>query len=150
MHMKGISPIIATVLLVGFAVAIAGIVSVWSTTLTTSQTKIITNQSKGQTVCTPAIIIDEVNVPSSGSDKVVNVTFHNAGDQLMTSVYVDIRNSSAINATKVSNLNAGETAFASIGGQSNTTDFVRVRGLCAGSIVVSDECNPSERCWEKG
>lgn len=148
--MKGISPIVATVLLVAFAVAVAGIVSVWSTTLTTTQTKIIANQSKGQTVCTLAITIDEVLVPSFGSDKFLNVTYHNVGDQTITSVYVDIRNSSAINTTKVSNLNAGDTAFISIGGQSNTTDFVRVRGLCASSIVVSDECSPSEYCWKKG
>ena len=148
--MKGISPIVATVLLVAFAVAVAGIVSVWSTTLTTTQTKIIVNQSKGQTVCNSAIAIDEVYVPSFGTDKFLNVTYHNAGNQAITSIYVDIRNVSAINATKAPSLGAGDTAFVSIGGQSNTTNFIRVRGICASSIVVSDECNPGDYCWKTG
>lgn len=148
--MKGISAIIATVLLVAFVVAIAGIVSVWSTTLTNTQTKTITNQSKGQAVCNPSIIIDQVYVPSSGSSNFINVTYHNAGTQSISAVHVEIRNSSAINTTDAPNLSAGETAYISIGGQSNTTNFIRVRGLCASSIVVSDECYPSDFCWKTG
>lgn len=148
--MKGISSIIAAVLLIAFTVAVAGIVSVWSTTMTTSQTKTITNQSAGQTVCNPSIVIDQVYVPSSGTSNFVNVTYHNAGSQSIASVHVEIRNSSAINTTNAPSLGAGEIAFISIGGQSNTTNFIRVRGLCASSIVVSDECNPSDFCWKIG
>lgn len=148
--MKGISTIIATVLLVGFVVAIAGIVSMWSTTMTTTQTKTIENQSKGQTVCAPAIMIDSVYVPAFGTSNYVNVTYHNAGSQTMTGVHIDIRNSSALNTTDVPNLGIGETAFISVGGQSNTTNLVKVRGLCASSIVVSDECIPGDFCWKSG
>jgi flagellin-like protein len=150
MIMKGISSLIATVLLIAFVVAIAGIISMWSTSLTSTQTKEIGNQSKGQTVCTMAIVIDDVEVPSFGSGQYLNVTYHNVGDQSISGVYIDIRNSSAINSTKATSLGPGDIAFVSIGGQSNKTDLVRVRGVCASSIVVSDECAPSDLCWKYG
>jgi flagellin-like protein len=150
MIMKGISSLIATVLLIGFVVAIAGIVSMWSTSLTSTQTKEIGNQSKGQTVCVRSLVIDDVQVPAFGSGYYINVTYHNVGDQTISGVYIDIRNSSAINSTSVANLGPGSIAFVSIGSQSNKTNLVRVRGTCASSIVVSDECTPSDFCWKYG
>jgi len=150
MIMKGISTLIATVLLIAFAVAVAGIISIWSTSLTSTQTKQIGNQSKGQTVCARAIVIDDVKVPSLGGGQYLNVTYHNVGDQSISGVYIDIRNRSAINSTKATSLGPGDITFVSIGGQSNQTDLVRVRGLCASSIVVSDECAPSDLCWKYG
>jgi len=150
MNMKGISTLIATVLLIGFVVAVAGIISMWSTSLTSTQTKEIGNQSKGQTVCARSLVIDDVEVPAFGGNKYLNVTYHNVGDQSISGVYVDIRNASAINSTRATNLGPGDIVFVSIGDQSNMTDFVRVRGVCASSIVVSDECVPSDLCWKYG
>ena len=147
--MKGISPIIATVLLVAFTVAVGGILSIWATTLTTTQTQTVGNQTGGQIVCSPAIIIDEARVPASGIG-FVNVTFHNAGTQSISSVNVDIRNSSTISTVATGTLSAGQSNITSVGGQSSTTDLVKVRGLCANTVVVSDDCDPSEKCWKTG
>lgn len=148
--MKGISSLIATVLLIGFVVAIAGLISMWSTSLTSTQTKEIGNQSAGQTVCVRSLVIDDVEIPALGNGYYINVTYHNVGNQAISGLYIDIRNSSAINSTSVANLGPGGIALVSIGGQSNSTNLVRIRGMCASSIVVSDECTPSDFCWKYG
>jgi flagellin-like protein len=48
---KGISPLIATVLLIAFTVAVAGIVSVWITTFTTTSTQSVSGHSETELVC---------------------------------------------------------------------------------------------------
>jgi len=144
--MKGISPIIATVLLIGFAVAIAGIVSVWSTTLTTSQTKTIGNQSKGQTVCTPSLSIDQVKIFNNSN---ATVTYHNIGSQTITNIKVFATSNLGLNSTSASNLDAGEMNITIVNITGNV-NLVRVTGTCASSIIVSDECEPSDFCWKLG
>jgi len=49
--MKGISPLIATVLLIAFTVAVAGIVSVWITNFASTSTKHVTQQSDIELTC---------------------------------------------------------------------------------------------------
>lgn len=49
--MKGISPLIATVLLIAFTVAVGGILSVWLTTFSRTSTDIIGSQSSTQLTC---------------------------------------------------------------------------------------------------
>jgi len=149
--MKGISAIIASVLLIAFTVAVGGILSVWSTTLTTTQTQTVGNQTGGQIVCSPALIVDEVEVTSGGGG--VNVTYHNAGNQVITNVKTWARTVSGIytNTSFVPNLAAGESAVTGVpltGGTVNATDFARVTGICANTIAVSAECTPADRCWK--
>lgn len=50
--MKGISPFIAVILLIGFTVAVAGIVNVWLAGYTRSTSDIVTNQSTSEITCT--------------------------------------------------------------------------------------------------
>jgi flagellin-like protein len=49
--MKGISPLIATVLLIAFTVAVGGILSVWLTTFSRTSVDIIGSQSSTQLTC---------------------------------------------------------------------------------------------------
>jgi flagellin-like protein len=51
MTKKGISPMIATVLLIAFTVAVAGIVSVWITGFTMTSTSQVTEQSNIELYC---------------------------------------------------------------------------------------------------
>lgn len=48
---KGISPLVATVLLIAFVVAIAGVVAAWLGTFTKDQTQLVSDQSKLQINC---------------------------------------------------------------------------------------------------
>ena len=51
---KGISPLIAEVLLIGFTVAVASIVILWATSFTRTSTSTIGNQANVQTICMSA------------------------------------------------------------------------------------------------
>jgi flagellin-like protein len=48
---KGISPLVATVLLIAFVVSIAGLIAAWMSTFTKEQTQIVSDQSKVQVTC---------------------------------------------------------------------------------------------------
>lgn len=49
--MKGISPMIATVLLIAFTVGVGGIISVWITGFAQTSTKIVKNDGESQITC---------------------------------------------------------------------------------------------------
>jgi flagellin-like protein len=49
--MKGISPLIATVLLIAFTIAVGGIISIWLTGYTTTTTEIISEESEARIAC---------------------------------------------------------------------------------------------------
>lgn len=51
MQLKGISPLVATVLLISLVVAIAGIVSQWSNIFAREQTELVTEQSRTSITC---------------------------------------------------------------------------------------------------
>jgi len=140
--MKGISAVIATVLLVAFTVAVAGILSVWSTTLTTTQTQTVSNQTGGQALCSPALILDEVN-------SLTGVTYHNAGNQIITNVKVFVRNiAGGINLTTVSgSLSPGAMTITNFT-LAGPLDYARVTGTCASNVQVSAECKSSDPCWK--
>lgn len=141
--MKGISAIIATVLLVAFTVAVGGILSIWSTTLTTTQTQTVSNLTGGQVVCVPSVLLDEAKIYSTN----VTVTYHNAGNQVISGVKVWARNATGISSTSASVLTAGASDVAFVN-TSGTIDLVRVTGLCGGVIQVSVDCTPTDKCWK--
>ena len=150
--MKGISAIIATVLLVAFTVAVAGILSIWSTTLTTTQTQTVSNQTGGQVICSPAIVIDEAKVPSTGN-YTLNITYRNAGVQPITNVKVWARTVSGMYSVSGTALSGGDVSVTgltllSVGGSNASSDLVRVTGLCASVVVVSADCLPTNKCWK--
>ena len=49
--MKGLSPLVATVLLIAFTIAVAGIVSIWLTGFTTNQTQDVTAKANIEVTC---------------------------------------------------------------------------------------------------
>jgi flagellin-like protein len=60
--MKGISPLIATVLLIAFTVAVAGMVSIWITGFTKTTTTITQTQSLQRINCTyGSIVLSDMN-----------------------------------------------------------------------------------------
>ena len=51
--LKGISPLIGTVLLVAFTIAVAGIISAWIIPYTKRQTALVGEEAETQTYCFP-------------------------------------------------------------------------------------------------
>jgi len=152
--MKGISPMVAVVLLVAFTVAIGGVLSVFFTSLTTTQTQQVSNQSSSIVKCSSVLVIDEVKVPSSAGNFSVNVTFSNVGQQNVTGINIEIFfNNGTVPLTigggnillpGQANVNATAAAI------SNVVSQVRVRGICGGNQPVSDTCDSSKACWKTG
>jgi flagellin-like protein len=74
--MKGISPMIAIVLLIAFVVAIGGILSVWLTGLTTTQTGVVGTAAEKQVKCAASVLdITEVtSILGNSNGDLLNVT----------------------------------------------------------------------------
>jgi flagellin-like protein len=77
MSKKGISPLIAVVLLIAFTVAVGGIHSIWLTTLSTTQTEKTEERFNKETACSTAHLkVKEVVYGNSSSGDSANVTVH--------------------------------------------------------------------------
>ena len=77
MSSKGISAMIATVMLIAFTVAVGGILSLWLTTLTSTQTTTVGSSAEKQILCSRSVLtITEVtsNFQTSPSNDTFNVT----------------------------------------------------------------------------
>ena len=150
--MKGLSPMIAVVLLVAFTVGIGGILSLWLTGLTTSQTQTVSNSSNAAIQCTPSLVITKVRVPPASQNNagLLNVTVENHASFSVLSVTIDAVNSTnVITNTAIGNMNPGATGFIGFTGAmgGNSLIMVKVRGTCQGS-AVSATCDPTQTCWE--
>lgn len=51
LRFKGVSPLVATVLLIAFVIAVGGIVAVWANSFATSQTQLVGQQATISTTC---------------------------------------------------------------------------------------------------
>ena len=142
---------IAVVLLVAFTVGIGGILSLWLTGLTTSQTQTVSNSSIAAIQCSPSLIITKVRVPPAtlGNGGLLNVTVENRASVSIISTNVEAVNSSNVSISSLGTLQHGATGFTgSVGPMGgNSLILVRVRGLCAG-IAVSATCDPTQSCWQ--
>ncbi len=107
---KGISPMIAIVLLIAFTVAVGGILSLWLTTLTSTQTTTTGSAAEKQILCARSVLsIEEVTHSVIGSDNLVNVTVvYKYGDENLynfTLTFIDnARNSFTLNQTRLSEI----------------------------------------------
>lgn len=87
--MKGISPLIATVLLIAFTVAVAGIVSLWVTSFAKTATQQTENKSLTQITCAyGAISLSDVNF--CGTRGEVSGRLSNKGQIALNSIRVQV------------------------------------------------------------
>lgn len=54
--MKGLSPLVATVLLIAFTVGVGGLISVWITSFTTTSSNIVSKEGEHQVLCSNGAI----------------------------------------------------------------------------------------------
>ena len=67
--MKGLSPLIATVLLIAFTVGVGGVISLWITTFTQTSSKIVSKEGENQLICSNgAIALSSLKYCSSTSN----------------------------------------------------------------------------------
>ena len=58
--MKGLSPVVAVIILIAFAVAVGGLVSIWITGFAVSTTEFTSEQGEKLTECAGARIVEQV------------------------------------------------------------------------------------------
>ena len=143
--MKGISAMIATVLLIAFTVAVGGILSVWFTSFTRTSTASVENASVDQTKCS-GTYIDIVLVDTN------TTVIANRGSQTITGIVCYSGNGSswglgslspgASNATQGWNINGTGGSYAAGFGT-----VMSCSGKCL-TIGVTGSCKSGDSCWK--
>jgi FlaG/FlaF family flagellin (archaellin) len=137
--MKGISAFIATILIIAITVVIGGMISLFLTGFTSTQTGTISQQTSNQTACAGAYI----SIESVSSTRIL---YSNPTVQTISSINISTSDGTFVNNT-VTSLSPGQVASVSfVRGTGNTS--VTARGLCMGSITVIGKCSSSEDCWD--
>jgi len=154
---KAISPMIATVLLIAFTVAVGGILSIWLTSLTSTQTTTTGSAAEKQILCARSVLsVDEVyyNTTSTGSD-IANVTVtYTYGTESLTNINVYVVDSSrnTTNKTQSGTMSPGDVKTFSItnaGWTGLTFQDVRVMAMCQTTYPVSGECKTGQACMKQ-
>ncbi len=158
-NFKGISPLIASVLLVAFTMAIAAVLVAWITGFTQQQTETIGSRGDQQTSCAYSTLsIDKEDVSVLGNSTAFdgsrfNVTItHSAGTETLNITGVIIRDANGITYvnTTVPNLDATVRNLA-VGASVKLNNYIlsglvpsgvawreiRVTALCQGKVLVS-------------
>jgi len=134
--MKGISPLMATVLIVAFTLAVAAIIGGWLTSISRTETSTIESGMSTQIECTKAQI-DIVSVDSDGP------VIQNIGQVNFTSGFALVCGTNT--STTSTSLNVGEFLDLTSGTGCNTTgNVVRVSSIdCPGTYA---ECTYGTDC----
>lgn len=136
--MKGLSPIVATILLVAFSVAVAGLVVIWLTGFTTTTTEFTSDRGDKLTACAGSRI---------KIDSVTNTSILYSNPSVKTLTNITVYDMNGRNLThNASNMSPGQVTNLTWVRGSNTTLFTR--GICESVIVVEGECKEGQVCWK--
>jgi flagellin-like protein len=153
--MKGISPMIATVLLIAFTVGVGGIVSVWFSSLTSSQTGTVSSTAEKSAKCDgSSLLVEEVRYKSGHN--LVNVTFrYNTGSEPLRNITITVTGGGLTNSSSTlyttSDFVLGQTDSVQINVSSGATippEIVTVRGVCQTDRPVSGDCSSGQTCMK--
>lgn len=136
--MKGISPVIATVLLIAFAVGTAALVSIWLPNLIGQTTGTTEKQSDRLSSCN--VVGIEVEKVTSSS-----IVYLNPSDNIITNITVFDDNGRNLT---VGNASLAGSQLASVSWNRSQNMSVLITGICENSIVVRGECENGQECWE--
>lgn len=90
---KGISPLIATVLIIGFTVALAAIIMTWGTTFSKGMQKTTESTTEEQLACAQDVVIDLSSACIEGSN--IKLTIKNDGSKDLQRVSVRLYDSAS-------------------------------------------------------
>jgi flagellin-like protein len=171
---KGISPMIATVLLIAFTVAVGGIISMWLTTMASTQTTATGTAAEKQVLCARSVLsIDEVtshlNTTAGGDTFNVTVTYMSGSEDLyyfnislidnlrnsFTATPVNVTNFNKTNpfkpgSTQVFNLNiADRNSVEKVGDLLGSSLYsLKVIAKCQDNYPITGECKAGQGCME--
>jgi flagellin-like protein len=138
--LKGVSPLIATVLILAFTLAVALIVGTWLSFVTKKETEIVESGMKQQINCTKAVL--EV-VDAKCTDNDLTIAIANLGPIELTDPHFYARLTNGTSATWSTNntISPGGQLInkTSPGWDGGTLDYVVVTALCAGTTGIKAE-----------
>jgi flagellin-like protein len=165
--MKGVSPMIAVVLLIAFTVAIGGIISIWLTSLASTQTSTVSSQAEKQIKCASSTItIKEAKYTNMSS--LVNITVtHETGTEKLYNLSIEVSGGGFTSRNMTTGAYAGGIyAFnttgdpfergasiqlsinTSIGSATIPPEYVRARVYCQTDIAIVAECKSGQSCMK--
>ncbi len=102
--MKGISPLVATVLLIAFTVGIGGIISIWISGFTQTSSKIVSKEGENQLICSNgAIDVSNLKYFSSNMSGIIK----NNGRIVLGNITLQVIGNNNSQATIVLNESSG-------------------------------------------
>ncbi len=103
MNKKGLSPLIASVLLVGFTMAVAGILVVWISGFTQQQTTTVGQRADLQTKCSySSFTIPRNDVSVVGNTLNITVVY-SAGSELLNITGFEVRDANGLSYVNITN-----------------------------------------------
>jgi len=150
--MKGLSPMIAIVFIIGFTVAVAAIVSIWLTTLTKTHTSIVEEQTEKQIRCMgSSLIIKEVKYNSSLTGICsVNVTVaYETGTETLANMTAEISaKGTTVRSTSTALVSPGESRAFTNSSAICPPEYVRAVAICQDIVPVVGECRSGQTCMK--
>ena len=140
---------IAVVLLIAFTVSVGGILSVWLSTLSTTQTTIVSSGTEKQVRCSPSSIsIVEVRYTSGTSNGFVNVTVrYDSGIETLSNITTEVSARGSIQAnTSTAPLSPGESRVVQVSPANYPPEIVSARGFCQSTVSIIAECKSGQPC----
>ncbi len=159
---------IAVVLLIGFTVAVGGILSVWLSTLTTTQTTTVSSGTEKQVRCAAlSVVIKEVrfnttlpcNICLNASYVNTTIRYESGTESLGPNVTFEVIGKGVRNtSTHVVTLNPGQAytnstnVSTSVGGAQIPIppEVLRVRTFCQSTVPITAECKSGQPCMIGG
>lgn len=150
--MKGISPMIAVVLIIGFTVAVGALVGIWLTTLAKTQTSVVEEQAEKQVKCmASSLTIKEVRYPSGTTGTcTVNVTVtYETGTEILANMTVEISaKGTTVRSISTSLVSPGESRAFTNSSAICPPEYVRAVGVCQEIVGVVGECKSGQTCMK--
>ncbi len=144
MASKGISPMIAVVLLVAFTVAVGGIISLWMTNYATETTGSVETASENQTKCAGTYI----DIVSVGTDIIL---ISGRGTESINSITCYAGNGSwwGMGSLSPGEINSTKWDPTGTGGsyESGFGTVITCTGTCR-NIGISSQCESGYSCWD--
>lgn len=136
--MKGLSPVIATVMLIGITVGVLAVVAIWFPGLISSQTETTQVQSENVIACSGVRI---------GVERVTNgtIAYSNTNIRTITNITIFDEDGRNITSTQTS-LTPGQVGNLTWSRGNNQS--ILLTGICESAIVVRGECKAGWDCWE--
>ncbi len=156
-HSKGLSPLIASVLLVAFTMAVAAIIVNWITGFTQQQTTVVAQRGDQQTKCAySTLYVSRTDVSVVGNT--VNLTVaYTTGSEILNITGIEVRDANGISYVNITAPNTdNSTRNIGIGSVTKFTNYilsgslpggvswskVRVTALCQNQVAISGITQP--------